>query len=129
MDFEITADVQEHGPIFDSRARHYVDRWADDVEEEIAHEANKRLHGELHRVLRHPTGYYESHVRAERDGARWKVTDGGVVYGPWLEGTGSRNKTTRFKGYFHWRRVAQSIDRDAGRIADRMFPRLERELS
>jgi hypothetical protein len=128
-DIEITSRVHESGPIFDGRARRYVDLWADDVEEEVAHEANQRLHSELHAVLRHPTGYYESHVRAERIGPDWRVTDGGVVYGPWLEGTGSRNKTTRFKGYFHWRRVKSSIDRDAPDIARRMLPRLERRLS
>jgi hypothetical protein len=30
-----------------------------------------------------------------------------VIYGPWLEGTGSRNATTRFKGYASFRRAAQ----------------------
>lgn len=128
-ELEVTTRVHEHGPIFDSRAQRYVDDWADDVEQDIADEAEKRLHNEFHTHFRHATGYYESHVRAQPAGSRWQVTDGGVVYGPWLEGTGSRNKTTRFKGYWNWRRVGQSIDRDAPDIARRMLPGLERKLS
>lgn len=128
-ELEITPHISEHGPLFDSRAQRYANEWADDVEQEIAQEAHRRLIGEFHTRFRHPTGYYESHVRAQPSGSRWQVTDGGVVYGPWLEGTGSRNASTRFKGYWNWRRVGQSIERDAPDIARRMTDRLERRLS
>jgi hypothetical protein len=36
------------------------------------------------------------------------VTNRLAVYGPWLEGTGSRNETTRFKGY-HGMRLASEL--------------------
>lgn len=77
----------------------------------------------LHGVIRHPTGYYESQVHAENT----TITDGGVIYGPWLEGVGSRNRTTRFKGYFTFRRTTQSIRAKAGEIAESIIgPYLER---
>jgi len=47
--------------------------------------------------------------QARRDGAHWKISDNGVIYGPWLEGVGSRNATTRFKGYANYRRNVQQI--------------------
>jgi len=40
-----------------------------------------------------------------------KIHDSGVVYGPWLEGTSSRNQTTRFKGYASFRRVKQWLEK------------------
>lgn len=46
------------------------------------------------------------------------VTTDLATYGPWLEGTGSRNETTRFKGYHGFRRAGQELDRIAGRTAD-----------
>ena len=44
------------------------------------------------------------------------VTSGNAMYGPWLEGTGSRNATTRFKGY-HGYRLASQVTRRVKRRA------------
>jgi hypothetical protein len=57
------------------------------------------------------------------------VTDSGVIYGPWLEGTGSRNRTTRFKGYATFRKAAQELDRRAFRIAAAMLDRYVRRMN
>lgn len=40
-------------------------------------------------------------------------------YGPWLEGTGSRNSTTRFKGYGSFRLAGQELDAVAASIVDK----------
>uniref|UniRef100_UPI00366DD9F3 hypothetical protein n=1 Tax=Paenibacillus chitinolyticus TaxID=79263 RepID=UPI00366DD9F3 len=52
------------------------------------------------------------------------VTDGGVVYGPWLAGVGSRNyPVTKFQGYPHWIRARLRLrDRKQG-IAERLLRR------
>lgn len=46
------------------------------------------------------------------------VTSSDAMYGPWLEGTGSRNETTRFKGYHGFRRAAEEIQPSVERIAE-----------
>lgn len=46
------------------------------------------------------------------------VTTSIASYGPWLEGTGSRNETTRFKGYHGFRLAGEELDRRAGEIAE-----------
>jgi hypothetical protein len=46
------------------------------------------------------------------------VTTELATYGPWLEGTGSRNETTRFKGYHGYRMAGQQLDAAAEGIAD-----------
>jgi hypothetical protein len=52
-------------------------------------------------VLQHPTGYYQSKITVERAGTGYRVTDQGVVYGPWLEGTGSRNAPDPLRRVLH----------------------------
>jgi hypothetical protein len=64
----------------------------------------------LGEVLQNPTGYYESRITSEVSALGARVTDGGVIYGPWLEGVGSRNQTTRFKGYATFRKTRQELE-------------------
>lgn len=63
--------------------------------------------------LRTQTPYYRLQIRAHPAGDDWIVEDGGVIYGPWLEGVSRRNQTTRFKGYSTFRRVKQRLEREA----------------
>lgn len=53
------------------------------------------------------TGHYRQNIHPKSQGLLGTISDGGVIYGPWLEGTGSRNQTTRFKGYGSFRKTAQ----------------------
>lgn len=113
--------MSEHvsGPWFDGRAAHAIadyERWA---EQTVAERGARLVQQNLHGVLKHPTGYYESHIQAHPDGERWMVDDGGIVYGPWLEGTGSRNAPkTRFRGYATFRRTVQQLDVEASGLVD-----------
>jgi hypothetical protein len=91
-----------------------VSQSGDDVAQEAYNEVRKRLNS----VLRHPTGHYESRVMTSNQSDSVMISDGGVVYGPWLEGTSSRNGQTRFKGYHTFRQVLQSMDKKAEQIAE-----------
>lgn len=50
---------------------------------------------------------YASTIHAIRSNLNVTILDNNAVYGPWLEGTGSRNDTTRFKGYASFRKTEQ----------------------
>lgn len=122
--FRITTNVNASGPLFDGRAQRAANEYCDQLRYRVATEAEDMVRARLQTVLKHPTGYYESRIRVERTGDTYQVTDGGVVYGPWLEGTGSRNApVTRFRGYATFRRVKAMIDRRAGGIAQRLLRR------
>lgn len=55
------------------------------------------------------------------------VTSSEAAYGPWLEGTGSRNPQTRFKGYFGFRDAAIALDAEAVEVAEQAIaPYVER---
>lgn len=111
-------DVTFRGPVFDGRSGAAVDDFCRASEGEIAQEGVNVVRAQLRRVLRNPTGYYESQIQTDRAAASSLVTDGDVVYGPWLAGVGSRNATTRFKGYAHWRRATQQLQARAASIAE-----------
>ncbi len=119
-----------------------ADRWAEprvavavmgaqqDAVDAVAERLLTVVQGNMRTSFRHPTGYYYSRVVNERRGSRDRVvTDNGVIYGPWLEGVGKRNRTTRFKGYANFRRAGQQVEREAPAIAGPAFTAgLERRM-
>lgn len=108
--------VTYKGPMFDGRAKVMFDRASRDWEHHLGSVGADYVRAELHRVLRKETPYYRLQVTSTEYPGRTVINDGGVVYGPWLEGTGSRNKTTRFKGYATFRRIAQKLNAEATNI-------------
>ena len=75
------------------------------------------------------TGHYRRNLNTMVSGLRGTITDGGVIYGPWLEGVGSRNATTRFKGYASFRRVGQWMESQRRRVTEFHVNKLVRELN
>lgn len=121
----MSVDVTLSGPLFDGRAQRAADRACDDAREDIAEFAEEYALALMGAAFRHPTGYYESRVITERVTADTsRVHDQGVIYGPWLEGVGSRNSpVTRFPGYFHWRRTKQVVKTAGPVMAERAVAR------
>lgn len=118
-------EVNASGPLFDGRAAHEFAAYADEARENIVEFAEEHVLGLMGAAFRHPTGYYESNVRTERASAEVsRVHDSGIVYGPWLEGVGSRNSpVTRFPGYFHWRRTKAMLALRAPAMAEHLLQR------
>lgn len=103
------AEVRISGPLFDGRADRAVTDFLEDARHEVSGQASADLHGYMNQYFKHPTPYYETQVNVRREPAVDVLNDRGIVYGPWLAGSGSRNRTTRFKGYPHWRRTVNDI--------------------
>jgi len=115
---EVHGTVEIEGPLFDGRAAAALDDFAEAVVDDVAEQGFRDIHFTLHRVLRNPTGYYQSRIRNRAIGSARVLYDDRVIYGHWLEGTGSRNApVTRFKGYFTFRRVAQHLIKKGPAIA------------
>lgn len=121
----INLEVDQSGPFFDGRARKALHAWLDDAKEDVARIGVNEVHARLGALLQHPTGAYQSTIVTERV-SRFNdqvITDGDVIYGPWLEGTSSRNKTTRFKGYRIFRRARLKLRKIATPIAQAKLSR------
>jgi hypothetical protein len=119
----MSVDIDKRGPLFDGRAERAVNDAANDIEKRIALLGASMIRSELARVLRKETPYYRFRNIAEPSLSGWKIHDQGVIYGPWLEGTGSRNRTTRFKGYGTYRRITPMIDARAKTIGEEVMVR------
>jgi hypothetical protein len=121
----INVRAQAYGPLFDGRLDRAMQLAVDQAEEEIATMGADHLKGDLGvPPFKNPTGWYASHITQKRFGALWAVQDSGVIYGPWLAGTGSRNwPVTRFKGYNHWRRLTVYLNRIAKPVTEKIINR------
>jgi hypothetical protein len=125
MGEQVTVTVT--GPLFDGRARHEVGEFLHQATHDVGSQGLANWQLFLDRSIKHPTPYYETQVTVERAGTDVVVHDRGIVYGPWLEGVGSRNRTTRFKGYFALRRAVQALKAEIPVLLEHMLrPYLER---
>lgn len=121
--------VEYHGPMFDGRAQAMTDRSVRDMEHHLASVGADYVRAELERVLRVETPYYRLQVTSTEYPGRTVINDGGVIYGPWLEGTGSRNRTTRFKGYSTFRRMTQKLNAESTAILAPYVDKLVSEIN
>ncbi|MFJ8146558.1 hypothetical protein ACIQ6R_16025 [Streptomyces sp. NPDC096048] len=123
--FDVRVNSNASGPWATGRAGRALHDYADDVEYQVAIEGERMVHQRLRQVLRQPTGYYQSKISVDRTSTgRYQVHDQRVIYGPWLEGTGSRNSpVTIFPGYFTFRRTKPLLDRKAPQIARDLLAR------
>jgi hypothetical protein len=139
------ARVKCSGPIFDGTAERACNRGVDAIRAKLAEEGARLAAATLAASIRrertghavrsvtttgksriYQTGKYSMPIVVDRD--ETVVTMDLATYGPWLEGTGSRNLTTRFKGYGSFRRAGQVLDGMAEGIAEDTFGPYVREM-
>lgn len=113
------------GAVVEGRAPAIVKAMTEVAIEELADYTRYEVLMQLDSVLQNPTGYYESQVKAERVSPDiYSINDGGVIYGPWLEGVGSRNApVTKFEGYHTFRTVRGRMAQKAHVIAEAAIAR------
>lgn len=113
-------DVTITGPLFDGRAQAAMTAFLDEADQEIGQQVVDDVRRIVGGSARHSSGYYENRVHTERRGDL-VATDGGVIYGPWLEGVSRRNRSSSFKGFHAFRRARQAAERQAPAIAERVL--------
>lgn len=112
-------DVRATGPLFDNRGAKAIKatRQAEHaVTFKIAKASQRHIRSIGASNFKQPTGFFSARVEIDRVADGHVVHANRVIYGPWLEGTSSRNRTTRFKGYQLFRRAAQDVEANLGRI-------------
>jgi len=126
----INIKVDAHGPLFTGQLQRQIPHALFEAQQEVATVGADHLRGDLGRPpFIKPTGWYRSHITPKLLGALWTIWDSGVVYGPWLAGTSTRNHTSRFKGYAHWRRAIAHTNRIARPITEKIIARNLRGMS
>ncbi|MFB4312932.1 hypothetical protein [Actinomadura sp. 21ATH] len=121
-------DVRLRGPLLTGAPERDVDAFLADAQQTVANQALADVHQILDASIRNPTPYYETQLIVQRLEPDVVVHDRGIVYGPWLEGTSSRNRTTRFKGYAAFRRARDSVDRQVPQLVAHQLRQLLQRL-
>jgi hypothetical protein len=113
-------EVKLSGPVFSGKAVELSDKAAEAIEEAVGKAASDRARAILQSNIKvNVTGQEPSSFHVVKDSFGVTVTDShSVAYGPWLEGTGSKNATSRFKGYHSVRQATSDTDRAAKDIAE-----------
>jgi hypothetical protein len=123
--WEISFRSRVQGPISSGRMTRDAENYAHDVASALADSAKDTWLNNLNSRLRHQTPYYTTRIKKrELTPTRYKIHDSGVVYGHWLEGTGSRNApVTIFPGYWSRRDAEAEMQRKRANIGRRILRR------
>ena len=127
--------VELSGPLFDARAPKALRDAASGALREMVEEGESFLMETLRPapagvyISGESTGNYRRNVSSRTQGMTAVISDGGVVYGPWLEGISSRNAASRFKGHASFRRAGQHVARLSKKIAEKYIFRAVRKMN
>lgn len=116
------------GPLFEGVAGEATQRFVEDTVRELTELGMQHLTSPMPDGVPALTGNYRRNINPTINGASAQIDDSDVIYGPWLEGTGSRNQTTRFKGYSTFRRANQWLQDQVPEVAQKYAEVLVKEL-
>lgn len=122
--------IRVSGPLFDGRADRAVYDFLDAVKKETAEIGRDwiRIDAEgMNRSGRGGTGRASAGVVIKGSRFNDQIINGAIREGeyswPWLEGTSSRNASTRFKGYHAFRKNRVKLRRNWPEIARHLLPK------
>ena len=136
-----TAIMKATGPLFDGSApgivREFERRAVQSLIEEGEQELDRRLRPRPAGVYlsvaeagrKASKGNYAARIHGEVKSRVGRIDDSRVVYGPWLEGTGTRNQTTRFKGYHSFRLTTEHLNKNKVKFTEAAARSLVRNLN
>lgn len=125
MSWEISFRGRVSGPISSGRMQRDYDSYNHEVAEALAEAAQETWVNNLQGSIRNPTPHYWTQIDIRQVSAtRYQIHDHDIVYGPWLEGTGSRNSPNSiFPGYWSQARAKETMKRRRGGIARKVLRR------
>ena len=126
-----SVEMTANGPVFDGTAKQTIKKNLAATKKALGDDIVAQIQQRLDGVLVNPTGHYRSQIDYSilQGSGALVAHDRGGVYGPWLEGTGSRNRTTRFKGYATFRKTLQQVQADVNKVAAEHIRVTVKELS
>ena len=116
------------GPLF-TGSHHEIEDAVRDTIRELIERGEQKVKAQLYPGHGLISGHYRRSVVGEMaDSRHGRLHDSNVIYGPWLEGVGSRNETTRFKGYAMFRNAPEQLQREARGILQKHMRRAAQRL-
>ena len=139
---KFSVDVTTQGPLFTGMAAREMKKAVQGGIRELVQKGEQRLAEQLRPRPagvylsvgqagqgKASTGNYRRNISTEFKSMSAIIHDGNVVYGPWLEGVGSRNQSTRFKGYGVYRKTASELQKISRGIMEAHARRWARKMN
>ena len=126
----LTADMKVYGTIATGKDGPVMRRFFRDAKILVADEGLKQAKARALAKPKHPTGSFSGAIVVKdfKQGRTIIADYPQVLYGPWLEGTSSRNTSTRFKGYRIFRLTRAWLRKNLTPILQDRFARTLDEL-
>lgn len=118
----VDINVVVSGPLADGTAKDILHEWLDESKKKTADYAVRQLKAVGMDKTGRATGHYQAEIRTSLLSYNDVLISDPVVYGPWLEGSSERNRSTRFKGYRLWRKARDAARQAAPGIAESLLP-------
>lgn len=120
------------GALADGRAEDAIGEWQERTSQALADEAMKLLGDFPMDKSGRSTGAFRSSLQERRKSQSDVSIPGmrirGVTWGPWLEGTTQRNRSTKFRGYRLFAKTRAELDNMATEIGQRELDAVMAEI-
>jgi hypothetical protein len=131
----MASEVRVSGPFFTAERGAILTRFCRAAESAVGQAGKKLITERLPTQYKYEpmpsnAGFYVSQINIDRQISQVVINDRNVIYGPWLEGVGSRNDpVTRFRGYHTFRTVSRELNVASAGIAETVLPIYLEELN
>ncbi len=97
--------LNERGLFLEGRDGPVVRKFFEDAKQLVSKAGEDQVRQRVGRRAKHPTGSFAGavHTKDFKKGRTIQADYPQILYGPWLEGTSTRNTSTRFRGYSMFR--------------------------
>jgi hypothetical protein len=97
--------LTERGLFLEHRDGPVIRKFFEDAKQLVAKNGEEQVRLRVGRRAKHPTGSFAGavHTKDFKKGRTIQADYPQILYGPWLEGTSTRNTSTRFRGYSMFR--------------------------
>jgi hypothetical protein len=124
----IDVTVKKTGPLFDGRAQAAVDRFTRNSTTVLTRVGKQMVKLKYRSRIRENTGHFLGRISGEVTGRIGHIYTKFILYGYWLEGVGSQNATSRFKGYWAYRETFIELDSRSQEILQPLVDKMIREM-
>lgn len=131
----VSTQVRVRGPMFDGRDGPIMRRFFDDAKKKVTTAGEARIRERVSARARHPTGKPGGHFVAGivtkdfKQGRTITAEYPQILRAPWLEGTSTRNASTRFKGFRMFRLTRAWLKKNVGPLVQDLFNAAVDELN
>ncbi len=124
---KIDVDVLVRGVVLEGKGGPVMRQFYDDAKKKVSKAGEDEIRLRVTRRAKHPTGKPGGHFAAgivTKDYAKGRTITAEypqILRGPWLEGTSTRNTSTRFKGWKMFRLTAGRLRKQVGPLVQDLF--------